>query len=451
VTSDEPLAQSGQVTTLPPRVRRAVLDLAAEALGALPETEVPPGLRKIRRFAPARRARAGAAPLALALEREPGFRRQVAALWRAADPELAAAVEADELTPTLDPVSAAAGVYLSRPEGWPQRLEIWLNAVTADELAGERRERAEAERDGIATLRADLTRAQEAATAAEAARAELAEELAKLRREQRKLRADADRARSATREAERRAEQEREQLTAALAERDELIRLAERQLVQAQEELAAARRSARDGRSLAEVRTRLLLDTIVDSASGLRRELALPPSAQTPAELVAEQLTGGTQPAAVVVPARGRDADDPEFLAEVIRLPRAHLLVDGYNVTKEGFGSLPLVDQRRLLVDGLSALAARTSAEITCCFDGAEVEGRGQGPVRGVRVLFSDPGTTADDLIARLVRAEPPGRVRVVVSSDGEVIASAVGAGARSFRSTVLLRLLGAGVRDRKR
>ncbi len=103
-------------------------------------------------------------------------------------------------------------------------------------------------------------------------------------------------------------------------------------------------------------------------------------------------------------------------------------------------------------MDGLSALAARTSAEITCCFDGAEVEGRrAQGLIKGVRVLFSDPGTTADDLIGRLVRAEPAGRVRVVVSSDGEVMAAAFAAGAHSFRSAVLLRLLGTGLRDRKR
>ncbi len=84
----------------------------------------------------------------------------------------------------------------------------------------------------------------------------------------------------------------------------------------------------------------MLLDTIVDSASALRRELALPPSAQTPADLVAEQLvTAG--PGAPTVSARGRSAEDPEFLAEVLRMPRAHLLVDGYNVTKEGFGNLP--------------------------------------------------------------------------------------------------------------
>ena len=117
----------------------------------------------------------------------------------------------------------------------------------------------------------------------------------------------------------------------------------------------------------------------------------------------------------------------------------------------EGYGGLPLVDQRRLLIDALSPLAARTSAEITCCFDGAEVDGRPTGLVRGVRVLFSDPGMTADELIRRLVRAEPRGRMLVVVSSDAEVAETAVAAGARSVSSTVLLRLLGAGQRDRRR
>jgi predicted RNA-binding protein with PIN domain len=135
----------------------------------------------------------------------------------------------------------------------------------------------------------------------------------------------------------------------------------------------------------------------------------------------------------------------------LLKLPRAHLIVDGYNVTMEGYGSLPLIDQRRLLVDALSALAARTSAEITCCFDGAELDARSQKLERGVRVLFSDPGMTADELIRRLVGAEPRGRVLVVVSSDAEVAQRSSAAGARPVPSTALLRLLGSGRRDRRR
>jgi predicted RNA-binding protein with PIN domain len=451
VTSDQPevaVGSADQVPTLPPAVRRALVEFAAEVLGALTEVEVPVGLRKIRNFAPARRARAGSAPLAMALERDPGFRLRVAIAWRGLNPELAATLDADEAVPAIDPVLAAVGVYLCRPEGWQSQLSRRLTVIVEDAQAGERR--ADTGRDESVALRRALAQAKEEVVATRAARTELEEELSKLRRDQRRLRADADRARAATREAERVAALEQERSAAALTERDELVRQSERQAQEAQEQLAVARRSARDGKSLAEIRTRLLLDTIVESAAGLRRELALPPTTQSPADLVAEQLIT-SEPSVVTVPARGREADDPEFLAEVLRLPRTHLLVDGYNVTIEGFGALPLVDQRRLLVDGLSALAARTSAEITCCFDGAEVEGRTQGLVRGVRVLFSDPGTTADDLIGRLVRAEPSGRVLVVVSSDGEVIASALAAGARSFRSTVLLRLLGAGLRERKR
>jgi len=453
VTSDEPGVAAeplDQVPTLPTPVRRAVVEFAADVLGALTEVEVPTGLRKIRNFAPARRAQAGSAPLAMALERDSGFRLQVAIAWRGLNPELAAMVATGQMAPALDPVLAAVGIYLCRPEHWQEQLSQRLAVIAGEEETSGQRERADADRDESTALRKALIQAQEEAAAAQAAQAELVEELAKLRREQRRLRADADRARAATREVERRAAQEQEALVAALAERGEHVQQSERQAQEAQEQLAVARRSARDGKSLAEVRTRLLLDTIVESASALRRELALPPATQTPAELVAEQLIS-SEPSTAIVQARGRAGDDPEFLAEVLRLPRTHLLVDGYNVTIEGFGSLPLVDQRRLLIDGLSALAARTSAEITCCFDGAEVEGRTQGLVRGVRVLFSDPGTTADDLIGRLVRAEPPGRVLVVVSSDGEVIASAVAAGARSFRSAVLLRLLGAGLRERKR
>jgi predicted RNA-binding protein with PIN domain len=453
VSSDEPgvaAERVDQVPTLPTPVRRAVVEFAAEVLGALTEAEVPIGLRKIRNFAPARRAQAGSAPLAMALERDSGFRLQVAIAWRGLNPELAALLENGEPAPALNPVLAAVGIYLCRPEGWQAQLSQRLAVIAGEGEINGQRERADADRDESAALRKALTQAQEEAGAARAAQAELEAELSKLRREQRRLRADADRARAATRDVERQATQEQEALSAALAERGELVQQSERQAQEALEQLAVARRSARDGKSLAEVRTRLLLDTIVEAASALRRELALPPTTQTPAELVAEQLIS-SEPATAIVPARGRAADDPEFLAEVLRLPRAHLLVDGYNVTIEGFGSLPLVDQRRLLIEGLSALAARTSAETTCCFDGAEVEGRAQGLVRGVRVLFSDPGTTADDLIGRLVRAEPPGRVLVVVSSDGEVIASAIAAGARSFRSTVLLRLLGAGLRERKR
>jgi hypothetical protein len=59
--------------------------------------------------------------------------------------------------------------------------------------------------------------------------------------------------------------------------------------------------------------------------------------------------------------------------------------------------------------------------------------------------LFSGADDSADDLILRLVRAEPVGRVVVVVSSDREVADGARAAGARSVPSTALARLLDRG------
>ncbi|HET9655819.1 MAG TPA: NYN domain-containing protein [Kineosporiaceae bacterium] len=177
----------------------------------------------------------------------------------------------------------------------------------------------------------------------------------------------------------------------------------------------------------------------MDAASGLRRELALPPATVRPADLAAPAAASGPVPR---LPARAQAPDDPAVLEELLGLPQSHLIVDGYNVTKTGYAALPLAEQRRRLLDALGVLAVRTASEVTCCFDGAEVDGRGAWRARGVRVVFSEPGRTADELVIRLVRAEPPGRPVIVVSSDAEVVAGSRAAGARPVPSTALLRLL---------
>ncbi len=48
-----------------------------------------------------------------------------------------------------------------------------------------------------------------------------------------------------------------------------------------------------------------------------------------------------------------------------------HLVVDGYNVTKTGYGEMSLAEQRTRLIGALAGLAAQTGAEITIVFDGA--------------------------------------------------------------------------------
>lgn len=120
--------------------------------------------------------------------------------------------------------------------------------------------------------------------------------------------------------------------------------------------------------------------------------------------------------------------------------------MDGYNVTKSGYGTLPLESQRARLLAGLAALAAQTGAEITCVFDGVDrATPVAVAAPRGVRLLFSDTADSADDLIRRLVRAEPPGRPIVVVSSDREVATGVRRSGARPVASLALLRRLDRG------
>ena len=137
-------------------------------------------------------------------------------------------------------------------------------------------------------------------------------------------------------------------------------------------------------------------------------------------------------------------ADDPELLEQLLVVPRVHLIVDGYNVTKTAWPTAPLETQRARLLSGLAALVARSGAEVTVVFDGAELQQR--PPVvapRGVRVMFSPPGVIADDKIRDLLSVEPGGRPVVVVSSDREVAESAQRVGARPVASAALVRLLG--------
>jgi predicted RNA-binding protein with PIN domain len=430
---------------LPERVRKVVVELAADVLGVIDADDVSPALRRVRSFAPRSRARAGASPIGLALDRDSVFRQRVAAAWRQSYPDLADAIDAGEVPPAVDPVAAAVGTFLTRPPGWPAKLAGWITTMERSAEAARREESAATASADLEAARREAERWRTAAEDAEAARAALAEELSHVRRELRRLRADADRLRAEVRGDRQRIADAEAAAAEALAERDRGVEAAERRVREAEARAEEARRGAREGRAAADTRTRLLLDTIVESAAGLRRELALPPAEGTPADAVESALAAAADATPAGVPHRARDGDDPAMLDELLRLPKAHLVVDGYNVTKTGYPALPLVDQRKRLVDGLAAVAARTSAEVTCCFDGADVTARGPSRVRGVRVLFSEPGVTADELIRRLVRAEPPGRVLVVVSSDREVVTGVVAAGARAVPAGALLRLLGRG------
>jgi predicted RNA-binding protein with PIN domain len=62
-----------------------------------------------------------------------------------------------------------------------------------------------------------------------------------------------------------------------------------------------------------------------------------------------------------------------------------------------------------------------------------------------VRVLFSDVGVLADDVIRDLVAAEPEGRPVLVATSDRAVVVSVRRSGAYSVPSAILLGRLARG------
>ncbi|MFF8590161.1 NYN domain-containing protein [Streptomyces sp. NPDC015220] len=429
---------------LPDGVRRRVVQIVADAFGRLTVGELPAQLRQYARFAPNRRAKFAGNAMAAALESDPLFRQRVGEKFREDQPELSDALDSCSPPPAADPLDVAAAAYVLRPAGW-------VKLVTA---AGEEVQRAHAERADeesraeLERLRADLAAAREQTrTETERLRAELdaaRKETESLHRKLRAALSDVKRGEAALRRARGETEAARaEGQTQVSAAESETRRLKAR-LAEAESALETTRRAAREGRSVEDMRVRLLLDTVLDAAQGLRRELALPPVSVRPAETVDAVEPGRMTPKDIA--ARALSEHDPAVLDQLLALPQAHLVVDGYNVTKTGYPQMPLEKQRLRLLGQLSQLAAQTGAEVTCVFDGAELAAPVLlAPPRGIRVLFSKPGVTADELIRQLVRAEPPGRPVIVASTDREVADGVAKAGARPVASAMLLKRLSRG------
>ncbi|GHC65714.1 NYN domain-containing protein [Streptomyces flavofungini] len=429
---------------LPDGVRRAVVQIVSDGFGGLTVAELPPQLRQYARFTPSRRVKFAANAMAAALEGDPLFRQRIGERLREAQPELAEALDAGTPPPAADPLDVAAAAYVLRPLGW-------VKLVTA---AGEEAQRADAERADEETraelerLRAELAAAR---THTKAETERLRTELDAARREadaaHRKLRgalSDIKRGEAALRKAAAEADVARAEGQAQVSAAESEARRLKARLGEAEAALEATRRAAREGRSVEDMRVRLLLDTVLEATQGLRRELALPPVSVRPAETVDAVEPGRMTPKDIA--ARALSENDPAILDQLLALPQAHLVVDGYNVTKTGYPTMPLEKQRLRLLGSLSQLALQTGAEVTCVFDGAELAAPVLlAPPRGVRVLFSKAGVTADELIRQLVRAEPPGRPVIVVSTDREVADGIAKAGARPVASVVLLKRLSRG------
>ena len=418
---------------LPDAVRMRLADLAAAAVGGLPPGDVPRGLRRLAQFTPAKRARLGVDALLTELRGSPQFRSAVVEWWREHRPEV--------LQPAADDVPSRAAVALLTGDvaAASDALTVAAHQAEVAQLRAERdaaNARAEKLAAEVDRLRAELAAVRAQLREAEERRDTQYQQLRKRVGEQgAQLRA----ARDAQAAAERRVEEVRRsasaQLAAVRAERDQARELAEKERQRAERaasEVAAARQAAREARQADEVRLGLLVDTLSGAVEGLRRELALGGGGPRPADLVSNAWR----------PRTGGSIDTPAALDVLLTVRSLHLVVDGYNVTKTGYPELPLADQRDRLVGQLAALAARTGVEITVVFDGAGVVAAPTRGTRGVRVLFSDPGVLADDVIRSIVAVEPEGRPVLVVTSDREVAAAVRERGAHTAPSEVLLARL---------
>jgi len=423
-------AAGSAATALPEPVRQRVLTLAAQALGQLPATDIPPPLRRFASFAPGKRAKLSASVLGPILETDEHFRRLVAFQVRREHPELGDAIAEGIPVPAAEPGEVAALAYLLRPDHWEERV------AAAAQLPPEK---PRADDEAVHRLTEQLDQAR---TETRQVRERLREQVTELKAENVTLRRKLNEARQRITGLQTDLEQRTieattadERVDAARAEVERDLRKLRARITELEAVEHAARRTAGQERELASTRTRLLLDTVIEAAAGLRRELALPPGGDLrPADTVA-----GVEPAAAPI---GRSApdDDPALFDELLALPQVHLIIDGYNVTKTAWPNSPLHSQRQRLVTALGALVAQRRIEVTVVFDGAELTGPVQlNPPRGVRVRFSPAGVIADEVIRQLVRAEPPGRPVVVVSTDREVAESIIAMGARALSAATLL------------
>ena len=425
--------------TLPEPVRQRVVALAATVIGGMPADEVPATLRKVATFAPNRRAKLAGAAIAAQLTTDPVFRQRVGSRVLDTAGELGTAVRDGTVPAAADPVDVAALAYLGRPPGWTDLITAAAESLRVDVDSS--------------AARARLAAAEHRAVRAEHERAVAKVEAEKLRDELTRLRAEADGLRDEVRTLTRglreataqqkranellATEKGRAARTAADAEAE--LRRVRAKLLDAELSASGTRAAAKDARSVDDARLWLLLETIGQAAAGLRRELALEPASRLPADYVAD--TAAQKPDGPGrMDARALSADDPARLDQLLALPKVHLIVDGYNVTKRGFGDVSLEQQRGRLIGALGGIAAQVGSEVTVVFDGAEKLVALPPAPRGVRVLFSKKGDTADELIRQLVRAEPAGRPVVVISSDREVADGVRRHGAYPLSADTLLR-----------
>ncbi len=115
-----------------------------------------------------------------------------------------------------------------------------------------------------------------------------------------------------------------------------------------------------------------------------------------------------------------------------------HIIIDGYNLIRQS-NTLSILDRqdiqqgREALVDMLSAYKKLKAHRITVVFDGtrAPLFSQQRDRQKGISVIFSHSGETADAVIKKMARKER--QKALVVSSDQDIVRSAASCGAATI------------------
>lgn len=446
-----------------------LLEVAADVLRGLDAVDVPASLRQLHGF-DRRGLLAGPGPRQLrrALTNDAAFckcvvepflaRPEVEAVLGAWSADTAAAAVTDAAA-RGDGALFASALWAARPAGYAFGLGIVavLDAQLRDRQretdAGktEAQERAALEE---ARRRADAARLEAEATAARAEQ--------ELQKERTARRTREDEAIAAAAAAQRQADSLQTQLDQAQALVEEnqnvatrasqrarsleddlrKLRAATREL-RARAQSATSRLDDRDEKALADagaaarhlsVSLDALQRRIRDAAStgGVRADVSLP---RDPAP------TRRTQPQ---LP-KGLVAETPAGVEAMLATPSVVLIVDGYNIAHRAWADATAADQRERLGIAATELSRRADCEIVLVFDG---DGSGPRPAfrrGGVRVVFSDAGEEADEVVVREVESRPRRIPVVVASSDAWVREHAAAQGAVVVGSDTLTKLLRKG------
>ncbi len=365
-----------------------------------------------------------------------------------------------------DSVGRASWLFLDRPEGWEDELDL-LAGAAGD--AQDQREEADARRRLEAVEAAHRRVDQEVARLAREL-GDAKEQLAIERRARRRAESEAGRQRrrsaelaSEIDEHRRTASELRSALEEARAEADGPTGGEEAIADRARTGAAGAPGDARSEGSPAEtvdeqalsetlegaISAAEILSAALAEAARLLAPVVTPPdgpptSAPGPDQQDRSETRSSLRRRPVALPP-GTFDDSVAAAEHLLRVGQVLVLVDGYNVTKLARPELGLSEQRGWLVDAAVELAARSGAHLELIFDGTDERGSAPadlGRRMGVQVRFSPDGTEADDLLLDLVAVTPVERPVVVASDDRRVQHGARRLGANVITSRQLLAVV---------